>query len=257
MKILCIGDVVGSSGTDFITNRLWGIRKLTGADFVVCNGENASPGNGLLPADAQKLFDGGVDVITTGNHVWNRRELYGMLEDNVRLLRPHNYPPEAPGTGIARVKTPYGVVEVVSLMGLVYMASLACPFHMADAILARDKGAVKIRIIDFHAEATSEKKALACYVDGRATAVVGTHTHVQTADEQVLPGGTAFITDLGMTGPTDSILGVGKAEVIEKFLVGLPVRFKPGEGEVVLCGALIEADPETGKAISIERICIS
>ena len=256
MKILCIGDVVGSAGTQFVCDRLWGVRKLLGADFVICNGENASPGNGLLPNDANRIFEAGADVITSGNHIWNRRELHDMLDDNPQLLRPHNYPPEAPGSGVARVKTQFGTIEVISLIGLVYMQPLACPFRAADSILSKGANDVKIRIIDFHAEATSEKKALACYVDGRATAVVGTHTHVQTADEQILEGGTAFITDLGMTGPADSIIGVGKAEVIEKFKMGLPVRFKAGEGDVVMGGALIEVDVSTGRATCIERVNI-
>ncbi len=256
MKILCIGDVVGSLGTEFISKRLWGIRQLLGVDFCIVNGENASPGNGLLPNDAKTILASGADVITTGNHVWNRRELRDMLDDNPLVLRPHNYPSDVPGSGVARVKTPFGIVEVVSLMGLVYMngGPLACPFKTAKEITAKDKGDVLIRIIDFHAEATSEKKALACYLDGMVTAVVGTHTHVQTADQQILEGGTAFMSDLGMTGPCDSIIGVGKEEVIEKFLYGLPVRFKSGKGDVTLCGALIEVDQNTGKATSIERV---
>ena len=253
MRILCIGDIVGSAGTEFVERRLWGVRKLFGADFVIANGENASIGNGLLPGDVQRLFDAGVDVLTGGNHTWNRRELHTMLDDCETLLRPHNYP-EAPGSGHVICKTPFGEVEVINLIGLTFMNPLPCPFRTADALLERDAGVTRIRIVDFHAEATSEKRALACYLDGRVTAVVGTHTHVQTADEQILPGGTAFLTDLGMTGPLDSILGVGKQEVLKKFLTGLPVRFQPGAGEVELCGALVEADPATGAALSIERV---
>ncbi|NLT58122.1 MAG: YmdB family metallophosphoesterase [Clostridiales bacterium] len=253
MRILCIGDIVGPAGTAFVERRLWGIRKLLGADFVIANGENASAGNGLLPADARRLLDSGVDVITGGNHIWRRREIYALLEEESALLRPHNYP-EAPGTGQGIYATAQGRIEVVSLIGQTYMDPIGCPFRTADRLLAAEGS--RLCVVDFHAEATSEKRALAEYLDGRVTAVVGTHTHVQTADEQILKGGTAFITDLGMTGPTDSVLGVASEEVIERFLTGLPVRFRPGEGPVALCGALIEADPETGRACSIERVCL-
>ena len=254
VRILCIGDIVGKAGTEYIEQRLWGIRKLVGADFVIANGENASPGNGLLPADAKRLHTAGVDVLTSGNHIWNRKEVYPLLDGADNLLRPHNYP-TAPGSGVGVYKTPYGRVEVINLIGLTYLSPLPCPFRTADALLSQTDGAA-VRIVDFHAEATSEKRAMGFYLDGRVTAVVGTHTHVQTADEQILPGGTAYITDLGMTGPVDSVIGVGKEEVLHYFLTGLPVRFQPGAGEVLLCGVLIEADMATGRALSIERIQI-
>lgn len=252
MRILCIGDVVGEAGTTFLERRLWGVRKLLAVDFVIANGENASVGNGLLPGDFERLRGAGVDVVTGGNHTWNRKELYPALDDHAELLRPHNYPPGVPGTGYGRYKTPFGDIEVINLIGLAFMQPLPCPFRAADALLERS-AAPAVRIVDFHAEATSEKVGLAWYLAGRVTAVVGTHTHVQTADERILPGGTAAITDLGMTGPTDSVLGVGKQEVLHRFLTGLPVRHRPGAGEVELCGALIEADG-TGRAVSIERV---
>ena len=251
MKILFLGDVVGAAGCTFLEQRLWGVRKLLGADFVVANGENASVGNGLLPADAKRLKNAGVDVITTGNHVFNRWELRALLDEDSALLRPHHYP-QAPGVGYGVYATPFGRVAVINLIGRSFLASVDCPFRTADRLLEKDPD-VAIRVVDFHAETTSEKLALCAYLDGRVTAVVGTHTHVQTADEAVSDAGTATITDLGMTGPVDSILGMGKDEVIERFLTGIPVRLQPGKGEVELCGALVDVD-ERGRAHAIERI---
>ena len=251
MKILFLGDVVGAAGCAFLEQRLWGVRKLLGADFVVANGENASVGNGLLPGDAKRLKNAGVDVITTGNHVFNRWELRSLLDEDEALLRPHNYP-QAPGTGWGVYATPFGRVAVINLIGRTFLANVDCPFRTADRLLEKTAD-VAVRVVDFHAEATSEKLALCAYLDGRVTAVVGTHTHVQTADEAVSPVGTATITDLGMTGPVDSILGMGKQQVLERFLTGIPVRLQPGSGEFELCGALVETD-ERGRAQSIERI---
>ncbi|MBQ6000048.1 MAG: YmdB family metallophosphoesterase [Clostridia bacterium] len=254
MNILLIGDIVGAAGCDFLEKRLWGIRRRLAADFVVANGENASVGNGLLPTDVRRLQNAGVDVLTGGNHTFGRWELRALLDEDSAVLRPHNYP-DAPGSGLGIYATPFGKVAVLNLIGRTYLATnVDCPFRTADRMLER-LADIPIRIVDFHAEATSEKLALRAYLDGRVSVVVGTHTHVQTADETVSPSGTASITDLGMTGPEDSILGVGTQEVVERFLTGISVRFKPGAGEVSLCGALVEVG-EDGKARSIERIQI-
>ena len=252
MKILLIGDIVGKAGVEFISRRLWSLRSLYGVDLVIANGENASPGNGLLPGDAKALLTAGVDIITTGNHVFGRKELRTMLDEEPALLRPHNYP-DAPGTGLGIYQTPFGKVAVLNLIGRAFLASVDCPFRAADRALASLGDDVKVRIVDFHAEATSEKLALFAWLDGRVSAAVGTHTHVQTSDEKVSEAGTATLTDLGMTGPTDSILGMAKEEVIERFLTGMHVRLKPGAGPVELCGAVIEVGAD-GKAHAIERV---
>ncbi|MBC8536084.1 TIGR00282 family metallophosphoesterase [Feifania hominis] len=256
MVIMMIGDVVGRRSVEFLASHLWNIRKLHGIDLVVANGENASIGNGLLPADAQDLFAAGVDVITSGNHIWNRRQLYEMLDDSECLLRPHNYPPQNPGRGYCHVRTPKGTVMVINLQGTVYMESLENPFETAQRLLEEKRGDANVVLVDFHAEATSEKRALAEYLDGRITALVGTHTHVATADERVLSGGTAFLTDLGMTGPRDSVLGVDKKAVIKKFLDRTPVRFEQADGPIQMDAAIITADEKTGLASAIERFHI-
>lgn len=258
VKLLFLGDVVGKPGRQALSYELHRLIDRYMVDIVIANGENAAGGFGLTEETAKDLYSCGIHVLTSGNHIWDKKDAVGYITKESRLVRPANYPEGTPGQGSTIVKTAGGIkIAILNLEGRVFMNNLDCPFRVADREIERLRTETPVIFVDFHAEATSEKAALGFYLDGRVSAVVGTHTHVQTADEQVLPGGTAFITDLGMTGPTDSILGVGKAEVIEKFLVGLPVRFKAGEGEVVLCGALIEADPETGKAISIERICIS
>jgi len=255
IRILTIGDVVGERATARLSECLWNLRRNLNIDTVIANGENASSGNGLSPKDAKALLMGGVDVITSGNHIWKKSELRCMLDEEETLLRPANYPSANPGKGYTVTDVCGYRLLTVSLLGTVYTEPLSCPFETLDRILEREDGRYDISVVDFHAEATSEKLALAYEFDGRVNAVVGTHTHVQTADERVLPGGTAFITDLGMCGPDGGILGVRKDEVIRKLRTKLPVRFAPADGELVLCGAVITLDGKN--TLSIERLRVN
>ncbi len=255
MRILFAGDVVARVGRRVLRDGLRALRGTHRPDLIVVNGENAARGHGLTPQCADEIFRAGADVITSGNHVWDRREVLSLLDRDPRILRPANYPEPAPGAGVHVVDHPgTGPVAVVNLMGRLFMADIDDPFRVADEILAELRDRARIVLIDFHAEATSEKIAFGWHVDGRVTAVVGTHTHVPTADERVLPGGTAYITDVGMTGPYDSVIGVDKEAVLERFRTQRPVRFSPAENDARLCAVLIEADPESGRATSIRRI---
>jgi len=257
LRVLMLGDITGRPGRKAIMEELRPIRKRLGVDFVIANGENAAGGNGITRDIADELFDYGVDCLTMGNHVWDKREVFNFIEEEKRILRPANYPTGTPGIGGNVYRTDSGIkIGVISLSGLVYMIQLDCPFRKADEMIARLNQETKIVIIDFHAEVTSEKVAMGWYLDGRATAVCGTHTHIQTADERVLPMGTAYITDLGMTGPRDGVIGVKKEIVIEKFLTHLPQRFETATGVYQLNGVVIDIDESTGKAKLIERINI-
>ena len=255
MRILFVGDVVAQAGRRVLKDGLRALRRSHAPDLIVVNGENSARGHGLTPQCSDQIFRAGADVITSGNHVWDRHEVLALLERDPRILRPANYPEPAPGIGVHLVEHPAaGPVAVVNLMGRLFMADVDDPFRIADEILDELKGRVRLVLIDFHAEATSEKIAFGWHVDGRVTAVVVTHTHIATADERVLPGGTAYITDVGMTGPYDSVIGVDKAAVLARFRTQRPVRFTPAENDARLCAVLIDADPETGHANSIERI---
>jgi 2',3'-cyclic-nucleotide 2'-phosphodiesterase len=257
VKILFIGDIFGEPGRRAVRRLLPDLVSEYAPDLILANGENASHGFGITPGQVDELIDAGVEVITSGNHIWDRKEIAPYLAEHPgsRLLRPANYPGGSPGDGLYLGATRSGVpYAVINLQGRVFMTSIDCPFRGADAMLARIPPEVKIRIVDFHAEATSEKVAFGWYVDGRVTAVIGTHTHIPTADERVLPGGTAYITDAGMTGPFESVIGIEKELVIEKFLKQTPVRFDVARGDVRLCGVLFEADPSNGRALSIVRI---
>lgn len=254
MNILTIGDVVGSVGCRFLRAHLPTLKKLKGVDLVICNGENSADGNGITPASAEYLFQSGVDVITTGNHAFRRREMYAVFDSCETLLRPANFPDGAPGRGFLIYDMGRVQVGVVNLMGVVYMEPLDNPFDTADRILAA--GLPKITVVDLHAEATGEKKSISYHLDGRVSAVVGTHTHVQTADEQILPNGTAYLSDLGMTGPIHSVLGVKPELTIEKMRRHLPVRFELGTDPCEMDCALICVDDKTGRSLSIERIRI-
>jgi hypothetical protein len=226
-------------------------------DLVLANAENAAAGFGITPALVEELLDLDIAVLTSGNHIWDKKEIYPYFRDQIngRLLRPANYPADAPGRGLFVGKTPAGIsYAVINLQGRVFMPAIDCPFRKADEILRGIPEDVKIRIVDMHAEATSEKQAMGWYLVGRVTAVLGTHTHVPTADETVLPQGTAYITDVGMTGPYESIIGMERQAIILKFLDNLPTRFEVAKGDVRLSAALLEADPETGRALSIQRI---
>ncbi|MGE5593836.1 MAG: TIGR00282 family metallophosphoesterase [Betaproteobacteria bacterium] len=254
-RILFIGDIVGKPGRRACQALLPGLVQELGADAVIANGENAAGGFGLTAETADEIFRSGVNVVTTGNHVWNKREFYPVLAANERVLRPANYPPGAPGRGVTVVQLASGLrLCVVNLAGRVFMAPVDCPFRAADKILEELASKCDVFVVDFHAEATSEKVALGWYLDGRVACVVGTHTHVQTADERVLPGGTAYITDLGMTGPVESVIGVRKDIIVDRFLTGLPAKFETASGVAQLSGAVVTVDAATGKARSIERV---
>lgn len=255
MRFLMIGDVVGRPGRKAVRENLPRMIDDYAVDFVLANGENASGGKGLTPAVADELFGYGIDVLTMGNHVWNKKEILGIIDTEPRLIRPANYPPGTPGVGFAVYTDGRGVrVGVANISGRVFMPALDCPFRVINDILPRLLRETKIVVVDFHAEATSEKVAMGWYLDGRASAVLGTHTHVQTADERILPGGTAFITDVGMTGPRESVIGVKKQPVIERFILQMPRRFEVASGPYQLNAVLVETDDESGRAMMIQRL---
>lgn len=254
MRILFVGDVVGGAGRRALKPALRALAATWGPDLVIVNAENAAGGAGLTPATAEEIFKAGADVLTTGNHVWDKKEIVPYLDAHPRVLRPLNYPAPCPGSGTCVVSARGGApVAVVNLMGRVFMADLDDPFRVADEALAALEGRTRTIVVDFHAEATSEKIAMGWHLDGRATAVVGTHTHVPTADARVLPRGTAYITDVGMTGPYDSVIGVEKEAILSRFRSQRPVSFTTAEGDVKLCGVVIDSGPD-GRATSIERV---
>jgi metallophosphoesterase (TIGR00282 family) len=254
MRILFIGDVVGKGGRRAVIDLLPTFMD-EGVDFIIANGENASGGMGITPQTAEHLLDMGVNCITSGNHIWRKKEVTPFLEREPRLLRPANYPPGAPGRGAGIYATASGTkVGVLNLEGRIFMQPLESPFKTAEEHIASLRKETKVIIVDFHAEATSEKMALGWFLDGEVSAVLGTHTHVQTADERVLPGGTAYITDVGMTGPCDSVIGVKKEIALERFLTMLPNKFEPASGNVELQGVIVEVDEGTGLSNGIRRV---
>lgn len=250
MKLLFIGDVVGKPGCEALQRSLHGIKNQLGADVVVVNGENSAEGNGINPGSAGTLFDAGADVITTGNHCFRQKTMEAEWESCSNVIRPANYGEDVIGRGMCVLDKGAYSIAVINLMGTTFMQPLENPFHCIDRIL--DKCTAKIKIVDFHAEATSEKRAMGYYLAGRVTAVLGTHTHVTTADEQIIDG-TGYITDVGMTGPKESILGVEKDIIIERFLTYYPKRHKFAGGPVELNGVLLDIDVKIGKCDSIER----
>jgi 2',3'-cyclic-nucleotide 2'-phosphodiesterase len=262
VRILFIGDIFGRPGRTIVQERLSELVKEHRIDLIIANGENSAAGFGITPPLAEELFELGVEVITTGNHVWDKREImeyFQMANGNPhsparRLLRPANYPPGMPGTGLYQGKKGDVPYAVLNLQGRVFMAPIDDPFRLADQLLK--EVTAKIILVDMHAEATSEKMSMGWYLDGRVTAMVGTHTHIPTADERVLPKGTAYITDVGMTGPYDSVIGVKKEAIMEKFLTSMPTRFEPATGDVRLCAVVIDCDETTGRARSIERLMV-
>jgi hypothetical protein len=263
LNILFIGDIFGSAGRKIVREHIGHVRESNKVELTIINAENAAGGFGLTPAIAEEFFDIGADVLTTGNHVWDKRELMEYLtsvpEDSKdrprRVLRPANFEPGVPGHGVFEGVTQSGVeYAVIDLMGKVFMSGTNNPFLAADDILAHLKA--KVILVDFHGEATSEKVAMGWHLDGRVTAVLGTHTHVPTADERVLPGGTAYQTDVGMSGPYDSVIGVEKELVLHRFLTGMPGKFEAARGNPKMCAALIHCDPKTGRASSIQRIML-
>ncbi|HJX61674.1 MAG TPA: TIGR00282 family metallophosphoesterase [Dehalococcoidia bacterium] len=251
MKVLFVGDIVGRLGRRTVQTLLPAIRRETEAHLVIANGENAAGGRGLTLTTAEELFDAGVDIITSGNHIWEHREIYPLLEGESPIIRPLNYPPGAPGHGL-HVRNG---VAVINLIGRTFMGLDAdCPFRGADAALADLQGS-RVVIIDIHAEATSEKVAMGWYLDGRVSAVIGTHTHVATADAHILPKGTAFVCDVGMVGPLNSIIGMEIEPIVERFLTQLPTRFSPVEkGPTIFNSVFLDIDDATGRALRIERI---
>lgn len=255
MKILTIGDIVSKQGCEYLRRELPRLKRELEADLVIANGENSAVGNGILPQSAEYILDSGVDVITLGNHSLRRREIYDYLDSNKPIIRPANYHSSAPGKGYIIVDKGRFQVAVINLQGIVYLDPIENPFSVIDRIVDEIKAqGVKIIIVDMHAEATSEKKAMAFYLDGRVSALFGTHTHTQTSDNQILPKGTGFVTDIGMTGPYYSILGVNPECVIEKLKTGLPVRFTNNDGPCVLEGCLFEIDNTTGKTVNTQLI---
>jgi len=247
MLILAIGDIVGKPGRKAVSQLLPGLRRQYGLDLVMANGENAAGGIGLTPETARELIDAGVDVITSGNHIWAQKDIFPYLEGQMPILRPLNYPPGVPGRGYIAI----GPAVVVNIMGRTFIGNLDCPFQAMDKLLGELKE--KIIIVDFHAEATSEKVAMGRYLDGRVSAVLGTHTHVGTIDIQILAGGTAYVTDIGMTGPTDSIIGDDVDAVLQRFLTGVHHRLSVGKGKPALNAVMVDID-QNGRAKSIERI---
>ena len=254
MRILTIGDIVSKQGCDYLRKTLPQLKREYSADIVIANGENSAVGNGITPQSAKFIFDCGADVITLGNHSLRRPEIYDYLDTNEFIIRPENYHSSAPGRGCTIIDKGYARILVANLQGTVYLDNNENAFIAADRILdIAKKEEINPIIIDFHAEASSEKRAMGFYLDGRASAVFGTHTHVQTSDEQILPCGTGYITDIGMTGPYYSVLGVSPEIVIQKLKTNLPVRFVNEDGPCVLEGCFFETDNKTGKTVSIER----
>ena len=255
MRILFIGDIVGEPGRHALKELLPVIVKKQKIDFVTVNAENVAGGSGITPAMADELFSYGIDVITSGDHIWKRKEILDHIQTDNRLLRPANYPPGAPGFGSTVVKSASGTnVGVINLMGRVFMQPLECPFRTAKQEIDKLKDKARIMVVDMHAEATSEKIALGYFLDGIVSAVIGTHTHVQTADEKILDGGTAFISDAGMTGAFDGVIGRKKEQILVRFLTQMPAKFEMAEGDIQLHGVIIDIDEKTGRANSIRRV---
>ncbi len=254
MKILAIGDVVGAKSIEYLQQTLWKKRQELGADFVVVNGENATDIHGISAPDAGRLMEAGADLVTLGNHTFGRRDICQTLNDADWILRPANYPPLVPGSGYTVLNLCGWRILCINIMGTALMEPLSCPFATVDRILEREKGSYDFALMDIHAEATSEKIALARYFDGRVHIMFGTHTHVQTADEQVLPGGSGYITDLGMTGPMDGVIGSDAEGVIERFRTKMPVRFRVAEGEIQAHGALFDLNTDTMRVMSVRRV---
>lgn len=259
VKLLCVGDVVGATGRAMFQKHIGHLRQRFKLDGVIVNGENSAHGKGITSRIVRFFKHNGVDVITTGNHVWHHKEIYSYLKEHSDLLRPANYPSGVPGVGVTTFMTQSGVrVGVINVQGRVFMRdNLDCPFKVVESLLTFLKTKASVIVVDFHAEATSEKQALGYFLDGRVTAVVGTHTHIQTADERILPHGTAYISDLGMVGSLNSMLGMKKEPIIEHFLTQMPTKFKVDASQpLVLWGAVISCDPVSGKAVAIERVSL-
>ncbi len=256
IKILAVGDIVGLAAVEYLKRNMWKIREKLGVQAVVANGENAYEVRGIGMAEANTLLDCGIDLITTGNHVWGRRDVYRMLDEDPRIIRPANYPASTPGCGHSVMSVCGYRILCINVQGTVFLEPLDNPFAAVEKILLSEKGRYDFSLLDFHAEATSEKIAMGFVFDGKINMIWGTHTHVQTADETVLPGGTGYITDLGMTGPTNGILGSDPGPIIERFKTHMPQRFSVAQGETVLCGAVFELDTENKRCLAVKRVRI-
>ncbi|RKY38283.1 MAG: TIGR00282 family metallophosphoesterase [Candidatus Omnitrophota bacterium] len=254
MRIFAIGDIVGRPGREAVRKLLPKLREKYSFTLVIANAENSAGGSGITPAIAEELFAIGIDVLTSGDHIWKRKEIFPFLGTERRLLRPANYPLSAPGAGSVLIEKEGIKIGVLNLAGRIFMEGIRSPFEVGEAEVKRMRQETKIIVVDFHAEATSEKVALGWHLDGKVSAVFGTHTHIPTADEKILPQGTAYITDLGMSGPYDSVIGRRKEPVLYRFITQVPTRFEVAEGDVHLCGAVFEIEESTGKALSILRI---
>ncbi|MEO7651247.1 MAG: TIGR00282 family metallophosphoesterase [Bryobacteraceae bacterium] len=253
MNILFIGDIFGSPGRHIVADHLEDIISVQSIDLAIANAENSAGGFGVTPVVAQELFELGLDVLTSGNHIWDKREIYDYIARSPRLIRPANYP-DAPGKGIYIGRTRNGIgYAVMNLQGRTYMPSTDCPFRTIDQLIDSIDPAIKVRFVDFHAEVTSEKMAMGWHLDGRVSAMVGTHTHIPTADSRILPGGTAYQTDAGMTGPYDSVIGVEKEPILKRFLTSMPVRMEAAKGSVELHSVIVDVDEQTGRARAIRR----
>lgn len=254
MQVLFIGDIVGKPGRQAVGTLLPGLRRKYGPVLTIANAENAAGGFGITPSVAEELFRIGIDLLTSGNHIWDKKEAELYIAAERRLLRPANYPEHVPGSGVALWERDGRRVGVINLQGRVFMPTIDCPFTVGEQKISLLKQATDLIIVDFHAEATSEKQAFARFVDGRVSAVVGTHTHVQTADEQILPAGTAFISDVGMTGPSDSVIGMESSDVIHRFLTQTPSKFRVAKGTPILSAVVLDLEEESGKARAIARL---
>ena len=256
MNILMVGDVYGESGRAAVAKLLPRLRREHAIDFCVVNVENAAGGFGVTAPIARQILESGADVMTSGNHIWDKKEIVAYIVKENLLLRPANFPAGTPGAGHVTVKCGPHKIAVVNLMGRVFMLPIDCPFRKADELVPELRKETPIVLVDMHCEATSESLAMGWYLAGRVSAVVGTHRHVQTADERILPGGTAYITDLGLTGPTDGVIGVDRDQIIQRFLQQMPIRFETAKGPAALQGVVIVVDPDTGRASSIRRLSV-
>lgn len=258
MKVLFLGDVFGKPGREILKKKLPSLVEENNVDFIIANGENAAGGIGITPDICETLLYMGVDIITSGNHIYKKREIYDYIERQPRLLKPANYPPSTPGSGYhIMFDKKNNKIAVINICGRVFIDYFDCPFRTIDKILSNVRKETPVIIVDFHAEVTSEKVAMGWYLDGRVSAVVGTHTHVQTADERILPGGTAYITDVGMVGPRNSVIGVKKENIIKKFLTMMPQKFTVSEDDYLVNGVVININEKNGRAESINRLNIA
>ena len=257
IKILFIGDIFGKPGRKIVSGLIPQIKKEEKIDLVIANGENLAGGLGMTPKTAKQMFEAGIDVFTSGNHLWDKKEIIEFLQIEKRILRPANYPPTAPGNDFYIFETSQNIkIAILNLIGRIFTISVDCPFRSADKYLEKIHSETDIIFVDIHAEATAEKMALAWYLDGKVSAIIGTHTHIQTADERILPEGTAYITDAGMTGPHDSVIGIRAKDALARFINRIPARFTPAKGNLKLNAVIVTIDEKTAKAKSIKRLSI-